>query len=1110
MRQTFTLSFKNLLLPLFLQLGLLLCVVVQGYGQDRVTVFAESMGTVPSTSVALHESENRFDNDGATMTGSGAVNETTPSSGYTGASGFNSVLVGGTNGYFRIDGINTSKFEDLELSFGIRKSASTATASDLILEYSTDGINWTSLEFELLPSATGWHFRQAQGEIPSVSSLSIRFQKTPTNFPYRIDDIVITGTYAPPIILSIDPTSGMVGETVTITGSGLNFGGAPTVTFHGGVVATSVVSNEDGTELEVVVPTGAQTGAITVSTAGGIFSSETFTIIEVIEGPSITGFTPTRGGIGTHITITGTQLQNVVEAFFWDDFSALEIISVDTLEVVVEVVEGYFEESQIVLYTNDGEEILSNGFFEFVTPTITSFTPIAGPVGTQVTILGENLETTYEVRFEGNIIVAPDEVEENGIGVVVRVPAGAQTGAIVLHTEIGNVSTPTNFTVEHPTITDFTPTEGPVGTAITIRGDNLLSTTTVRFTGGVNAEPTSTSNTEVVVNVPAGAQSGVLAVITAAGDTATSSQVFNVLRPTISGIFPTSQRVGQNITITGTRLNIERIQAVTFTGGAVATAVTGNADGTQLQVVVPAGAQSGVITVTTSEGTATSPAFTLVAPTITITGTLAPFSTVAGTASESQTYTVSAANLDNSLTITVPANFQIWRPTAQIWDVRRTITLGTNGNIANTTITIRYNPAAAGDHNGNITHVAGSTSANLAVTGSATPAVPSITEVTPSTSRIGQTIVITGTRLNAGTSGTEVTFNNILAGGPRVSGENIVIVSATELHVTIPASAASGSIIVTTSEGPATYNNFEVLRPDITLSTSQLTFKAMVGEASAAQPYTISAVNLAEGSNVTITAPTNFEVSLTGVDSFGPSVQLDQTNTAEGSLSPTTIYVRYFPTEEGSEEGNITNASTAESELLMVQGVATSLPVELVSFTAQQQGGATTLKWVTASETDNSHFEVEMSTSPETGFETLGTVKSKVVNSSITTRYEYTHQVRTAGTFYYRLKQVDLDGTYAYSNVVVVEAKGVATNSVMVAPNPLIPDSKIIVEAASSGKAVMRLTSMTGQQVYFREVEVVAGQNEFALPYYDKLQNAAYILTVELNGKLITTKVVKQ
>ena len=117
-------------------------------------------------------------------------------------------------------------------------------------------------------------------------------------------------------------------------------------------------------------------------------------------------------------------------------------------------------------------------------PTITSFTPTSGAVGTLVTVNGTNFTASAVVKFNGVtgtgfVFVSPTQVKAN-------VPTGATTGPISVTTASGTGTSATNFTVPSgslPTITSFTPTSGPVGTLVTINGTTFTGATVVKFNG---------------------------------------------------------------------------------------------------------------------------------------------------------------------------------------------------------------------------------------------------------------------------------------------------------------------------------------------------------------------------------------------------------------------------------------------------------------------------------------------------------------------------------------------------------------------------------------------------------------------------------------------------
>ncbi|SFU97383.1 Por secretion system C-terminal sorting domain-containing protein [Pontibacter akesuensis] len=110
------------------------------------------------------------------------------------------------------------------------------------------------------------------------------------------------------------------------------------------------------------------------------------------------------------------------------------------------------------------------------------------------------------------------------------------------------------------------------------------------------------------------------------------------------------------------------------------------------------------------------------------------------------------------------------------------------------------------------------------------------------------------------------------------------------------------------------------------------------------------------------------------------------------------------------------------------------LPVEFISFDATHAQGRVLLKWSTASEDNNSHFEVERMQEGQ-AFRRVGTVAG-AGNSQLRRRYTFQDATAPAGTLYYRLKQVDHDGTYEYSKVVAIQHGRTGEIPSILYPNP--------------------------------------------------------------------------
>jgi len=98
--------------------------------------------------------------------------------------------------------------------------------------------------------------------------------------------------------------------------------------------------------------------------------------------------------------------------------------------------------------------------------------------------------------------------------------------------------------------------------------------------------------------------------------------------------------------------------------------------------------------------------------------------------------------------------------------------------------------------------------------------------------------------------------------------------------------------------------------------------------------------------------------------------------------------------------------------------IATELPVKLTAFYGQKYGNKNVLYWVTASEIDNDRFEVERADSA-LNWSSIGIVKGMGTTTS-QTEYSFIDGLPIQGSNYYRLKQVDIDGQYAYSDIISI------------------------------------------------------------------------------------------
>jgi hypothetical protein len=178
--------------------NLTIAILPSGGGGTTSTIFSENMGApTANTSIAA----NTFQNSGTlSFAGTGDVRTSTPSSGYTGASGGGNVFITQTaNLFFEISGINAARYTDLTLSLGHYKST-TASSNELAIEVSADGTNYTPLSYSRA-SGSGtavWALVNPTGTIPSATNLRIRFRQTSASTQFRIDDVKLTGVATTP------------------------------------------------------------------------------------------------------------------------------------------------------------------------------------------------------------------------------------------------------------------------------------------------------------------------------------------------------------------------------------------------------------------------------------------------------------------------------------------------------------------------------------------------------------------------------------------------------------------------------------------------------------------------------------------------------------------------------------------------------------------------------------------------------------------------------------------------------------------------------------------------------------------------------------------------
>jgi Secretion system C-terminal sorting domain len=200
----------------------------------------------------------------------------------------------------------------------------------------------------------------------------------------------------------------------------------------------------------------------------------------------------------------------------------------------------------------------------------------------------------------------------------------------------------------------------------------------------------------------------------------------------------------------------------------------------------------------------------------------------------------------------------------------------------------------------------------------------------------------------------------------------------------------------------------------------------------------------------------------------------------------------------------------------MAIGSPLGLPIELVSFSATTTFLNAQLRWNTATEINNAEFEVERRPLPGPPLQGEGTQAWVPVgsipgagNSNSPRTYSFTDQVGTAGTYSYRLKQIDNNGAFTYSQEIQIEV-GLAPRTFSLLqnyPNPFNPTTTIGFTVPSDGRATLKVYNTIGQEVatLFNDV-ASAGEYHQAVFDASRLASGIYFARIEFAGQQMTKK----
>lgn len=190
------------------------------------------------------------------------------------------------------------------------------------------------------------------------------------------------------------------------------------------------------------------------------------------------------------------------------------------------------------------------------------------------------------------------------------------------------------------------------------------------------------------------------------------------------------------------------------------------------------------------------------------------------------------------------------------------------------------------------------------------------------------------------------------------------------------------------------------------------------------------------------------------------------------------------------------SVSDGEFEIASVDTFSFSfayIPVELISFTAQTQGSKVVLNWSTATETNNQGFEVERQAGNQHSgvWEKIGYVSGHGTTTE-PRFYSFADENLSTGTYMYRLKQIDFDGSFEYSSEIeasVFSPKEFALNQNY--PNPFNPNTRITFDLPVESAVTLQIFNSLGELIWQQEQSnLSAGSHSVTWDGKDNLGNS--------------------
>lgn len=184
------------------------------------------------------------------------------------------------------------------------------------------------------------------------------------------------------------------------------------------------------------------------------------------------------------------------------------------------------------------------------------------------------------------------------------------------------------------------------------------------------------------------------------------------------------------------------------------------------------------------------------------------------------------------------------------------------------------------------------------------------------------------------------------------------------------------------------------------------------------------------------------------------------------------------------------------------------LPVKLLSFEGRRiNTGLVMLNWKTTNEFQNKGFEVQRSLGNTSNFQPIGFVPAKTTGSYVY-EYELPDNNNYSGISYYRLKQVDLDEQFSFSETIAIKGYGQEA-ALGLYPNPVADKLVADIFMVKNTKAVLIVTDAAQKKLYTQNIQLSKGINLVNIPAAHLSGGIYFVQVVQQEGSMLSAKFIK-